>query len=241
MCAELNSRSVCSLRRKIAVPIDGLVGAHALEHGQAVVQGVGEHVGGGFAPGHELAVVPDEAVAVGHGHDWFSSFLREKCDFIAPGGAVKSAMERIWKPNVTVAAVIERDGRFLLVEEETDDGIRFNQPAGHLDEGESLVDAAAREALEETAHRFMPEYLVGIYQWRRPDGHHVPALRLRRPAARRRGRAGAGPRHPARPLADAGGNRGGAARHRSPLVMQCVRDYLAGRRFGLDLITHYET
>ncbi len=55
-------------------------------------------------------------------------------------------MDRLWKPNVTVAAVIERDGRFLLVEEETDDGIRFNQPAGHLDEGESLVDAAAREA-----------------------------------------------------------------------------------------------
>jgi hypothetical protein len=60
-------------------------------------------------------------------------------------------MNRVWKPNVTVAALIERDGRFLLVEEETEDGLRFNQPAGHLDEGESLVAACAREALEETA------------------------------------------------------------------------------------------
>ncbi len=74
----------------------------------------------------------------------------------------------IWKPNVTVAALIERDGRFLLVEEETDDGMRFNQPAGHLDEGESLVAACAREALEETAYAFTPTELVGVYQWPRP-------------------------------------------------------------------------
>src|SRR3990167_2277074 len=79
-------------------------------------------------------------------------------------------MNRIWKPNVTVAALIERDGRFLLVEEETDDGLRFNQPAGHLDEGESLATACAREALEETAWHFRPTALVGIYQWPRPQG-----------------------------------------------------------------------
>ena len=68
MCAELNSRSVCSLSRKMAVPLVGLVGAHALEHRQAVVQRMGQHVGGGVAPRHELAVVPDEAVAVCHRH-----------------------------------------------------------------------------------------------------------------------------------------------------------------------------
>src|SRR5574337_1821594 len=79
-------------------------------------------------------------------------------------------MDRIWKPNVTVAAVIEQAGRFLLVEEETVAGLRFHQPAGHLEAGESLVQAAAREALEETAHRFRPESLVGVYQWPRPDG-----------------------------------------------------------------------
>src|ERR1017187_6838565 len=79
-------------------------------------------------------------------------------------------MERIWKPNVTVAALIERDGRFLVVEEETDAGLCFNQPAGHLDEGESLVQACAREALEETAWHFVPTALVGMYQWPRPQG-----------------------------------------------------------------------
>src|SRR5512146_2276120 len=79
-------------------------------------------------------------------------------------------MSTIWKPNVTVAAVIERNGAFLLVEEETDDGIRFNQPAGHLDEGESLIAACSREALEETAWHFKPKALIGVYQWPRPQG-----------------------------------------------------------------------
>jgi len=71
-----------------------------------------------------------------------------------------------WKPNVTVAAVLERDGKFLLVEEETDEGIRFNQPAGHLECRESLTDAVIREALEETGYSFVPQYLIGIYNWR---------------------------------------------------------------------------
>ena len=84
--------------------------------------------------------------------------------------------ERIWKPNVTVAALIERDGHYLMVEEETDEGIRFNQPAGHLDEGESLIAACAREALEETAWHFAPAALVGIYQWTRPQGNALRAL-----------------------------------------------------------------
>ncbi len=68
-----------------------------------------------------------------------------------------------WKPSVTVAAVIERDGRYLLIEEHTPEGLRLNNPAGHLDPGESPEQACAREALEETAHRFRPTALVGIY------------------------------------------------------------------------------
>ncbi|MEW5888995.1 MAG: NUDIX hydrolase [Pseudomonadota bacterium] len=147
----------------------------------------------------------------------------------------------IWKPNVTVAAVVERDGRFLLVEEETDDGVRFNQPAGHLDEGESLLHAVAREALEETAHRFVPRFLLGIYQWRRPAGDltylrfafggEVTGLDAQRKLDR--GILRALWLTPAEIEAC-------RERHRSPLVMQCVADHLAGRRYGLELIKHYE-
>jgi 8-oxo-dGTP pyrophosphatase MutT (NUDIX family) len=149
-------------------------------------------------------------------------------------------MERSWKPNVTVAAVVERDGRFLVVEEETPDGLQFNQPAGHLEEGESLVEAAVREALEETAHVFVPEFIVGIYQWPRPQGD-LTYLRFAFGGAV--GEAIAG-----RQL-DAGivralwmtpdELRATRDRHRSPLILQCVEDWLAGRRFALDLIRHY--
>ena len=150
-------------------------------------------------------------------------------------------MNRVWKPNVTVAAIVEREGRFLLVEEETEDGVRFNQPAGHLDEGESLVAACAREALEETAWSFTPTGLVGVYQWPQPQGD-ITYLRFAFA-----GELGA---HDAGRELDAGIRRAvwmtpdeiGAAeqRHRSPLVWQCVSDYLVGRRFPLDLLRHYD-
>ena len=149
-------------------------------------------------------------------------------------------MDRVWKPNVTVAAVIEREGSFLLVEEETDDGLRFNQPAGHLETGESLIQAVAREALEETAHRFRPESLVGIYQWPRPDG----ALTYLRFAF-----AGSVAGVEAGRALDTGILRAvwmslaeveaTMERHRSPLVLQCIRDYLDGRRYPLEMIRHY--
>ena len=150
-------------------------------------------------------------------------------------------MNRIWKPNVTVAALIERNGSFLLVEEETEDGLRFNQPAGHLDEGESLVAACAREALEETAWSFAPTSLVGIYQWPRPQGD-ITYLRFAFS-----GELGA---HEEGRKLDAGIQRAvwmtqdeiraTTDRHRSPLVWQCVTDYLAGRRFPLELLRHYD-
>ncbi len=73
----------------------------------------------------------------------------------------------VWKPNVTVAAIVERDGRFLLVEEETSRGLRINQPAGHLEENESLIDAVKREVSEETGWLFEPEYLISTQIWRR--------------------------------------------------------------------------
>ena len=85
-------------------------------------------------------------------------------------------MNKRWKPSVTVAAIIERDGRYMLIEEHTPEGLRLNNPAGHLDPGESPEDGCAREALEETTHTFKPTELVGIY-----------ISRLQRPA--REGRA----------------------------------------------------
>ena len=72
----------------------------------------------------------------------------------------------IWKPNVTVAAVIEREGKFLLVEEDQQDlGVQLNQPAGHLEPLESIIQGCIRETLEETAYTFQPQWLIGIYQW----------------------------------------------------------------------------
>lgn len=142
---------------------------------------------------------------------------------------------------MTVAALIERDGRFLLVEEETDEGIRFNQPAGHLDEGESLVDACAREALEETAWHFRPTALVGVYQWPRPR-RDITYLRFAFVGE-------LGEEDSGRTL-DAGILRAVwltpaeieacRERHRSPLVLQCVRDWQSGRRYPLELIRHYD-
>src|SRR3970282_1659314 len=82
-----------------------------------------------------------------------------------------------WKPNVTVAAIVERDGSFLLVEEETAEGIRYNQPAGHLESGESLTDAVVRETLEETACHFTPTALIGVYQYHQ-QGSGVTYLRF---------------------------------------------------------------
>jgi len=143
-----------------------------------------------------------------------------------------------WKASVTVAAVIEAAGRFLLVEEIHEGARVLNQPAGHLDPGESLIDACVREVLEETAHRFLPEALVGVYRYlyapkditflrftfsgrsdgaeegRRLDREIVRTHWLTRDEIAAR-----------------------AAQHRTPLVLQCVDDYLAGRHFPLDVLS----
>ncbi len=146
----------------------------------------------------------------------------------------------IWKPHVTVAAVIEQDGKFLLVEEETDDGIRFNQPAGHWESGETLEQGVAREALEETAYHFSPECLLGIYRWAHPR-KDVIYLRF--------AFTGQVLGHEPQRRLDSGilravwmtpdEIRATAERHRSPLVLQCVEDYLAGKRYPLEIVTHY--
>ena len=148
-------------------------------------------------------------------------------------------IEREWKPNLTVAALIERDGRFLMVEEHTPEGLRFNQPAGHLEPGESLLEASVREVLEEAAHRFVPEYLVGVYQWTRPQGD-ITYLRFAyggQSLGEESGRAlDEGIVRALWMSVDA--LRASADRHRSPLVLQCVEDWLAGQRHPLALVHH---
>jgi ADP-ribose pyrophosphatase YjhB (NUDIX family) len=147
----------------------------------------------------------------------------------------------IWKPNVTVAAVIEREGKFLLVEEETAQGLKFNQPAGHWEPNETLVQATAREVLEETAWHFTPKHLLGIYRWH-SDNANVTYLRFAFCGE-------LGGHEPERTL-DKGIVRAiwmtpeeirtTQDRHRSPLILRCVEDYLAGKRYPLEIITHYD-
>ena len=142
-----------------------------------------------------------------------------------------------WKPNVTVAAVVERDGAFLLVEEQTAEGVRYNQPAGHLEAGESLLDAVIRETLEESAWRFTPAALVGVYQYHQADSG-ITYLRF--------AFTGELADHDTSRKLDTGivralwmpaaEIRACRAKHRSPLLMQCVDDYVAGRRYPLQLL-----
>jgi len=147
----------------------------------------------------------------------------------------------VWRPHVTVAAVVEQHGRYLLVEEQTEDGIRINQPAGHWEPGERLLDAVVREALEETAHAFVPTHLLGIYNWTRPAGD-ITYLRFAfigtvdKPLAGRQ--LDEGILRAVWMTYDE--MRADASRHRSPLVLRCVEDHRAGRRFPLDLLIHHE-
>ena len=146
----------------------------------------------------------------------------------------------IWKPNVVVAAMVERDGKFLLVEEEAGGQVVLNQPAGHLDEGESLIDAVVRETLEETAWHIEPTALLGVYRWPHP-AKPVTYLRfafIARALHEENGRA-----------LDHGclralwltpeQIRAERARLRSPQVERCLNDYLAGTRYPLDLLGEY--
>jgi 8-oxo-dGTP pyrophosphatase MutT (NUDIX family) len=153
-------------------------------------------------------------------------------------------MPVVWKPNVTVAAVVEHDGRFLLVEEDTPDGIRLNQPAGHLDPGETPLEGAIREALEETARVFTPQALLGIYMARSVSASSAserePVTYLRFAFVGTVGEA-----EPGRALdhgilrtlwLTADEIRARLPEHRSPLVMKCIDDYVAGQRFPLSVV-----
>jgi len=144
-----------------------------------------------------------------------------------------------WLPHVVVAAIVERDGKFLLVEEETAEGLRLNQPAGHWERGETLIEAVRREALEETAHHVEPTALLGCYttHYPRRDITYVRFAYI----------CDVTGFDPDRALdtgivravwLSADEIKASAIPHRSPLVLRCVNDYLSGRRYPLDFVHH---
>jgi len=146
-----------------------------------------------------------------------------------------------WRPDLTVASIVQRDDRFLIVEERISERLVFNQPAGHVEDGESIIAATIRETLEETAWHFVPRHLLGVYLWRNPntgrsflrvalsgdvDGHD-PQRRLDR------GIVAAHWMTREQLLAQ-------SARLRSPLVLRCIDDHLAGHQHDLDALTHID-
>lgn len=146
------------------------------------------------------------------------------------------------RPHITVAAVIEREGRFLLVEEQSGDRTVYNQPAGHLETGESLLEAVVRETQEETAWRFHPSALLGVYHWVSPE-NKVTYLRFCF--------TGECLDHDPHQALDTGIIRtwwltrdevmARTPQHRSPLVLRCIDDYRAGKRYPLELYTDIPT
>ena len=159
-------------------------------------------------------------------------------------------MTRFFKPSVTVAAVISHDfdgvQKFLLVEEETRDGLKLNNPAGHLDPGETPAQGCAREALEETAFHFVPTAMVGVYlsRFERAAAAKEESLDVTYLRFAFCGELGA---HIEGRELDTGivrtlwltpdEIRQSTDRHRSPLLLRCVEDYLAGKRYPLEMVT----
>jgi 8-oxo-dGTP pyrophosphatase MutT (NUDIX family) len=197
---------------------------------------------------HEWAVTVEDRLA----RRWRALFLDARAVKAMPPWPPSfdnQPMQERWKPSVTVAAIIARQHRglsqYLLVEEMTPEGLRLNNPAGHLDPGESPIEACAREALEETAHLFVPTALVGVYLSRfergragqaREDitylrfafcgelGELQPGLNLDEGIVRTVWMS------PEEILAS-------AHLHRSPLLVRCMQDHLAGRRYPLELLS----
>ena len=142
-----------------------------------------------------------------------------------------------FRPDITVAALVERAGRFLMVEERIQRRLVLNQPAGHVEEREDPIAAVIRETREETAWRFEPQHLLGVYLWRNPaNGRTTVRFAFTGSVSDHR---------PSQPL-DQGIERThwltrdelllDAARLRSPLVLRCVDDYLEGRRLPLETV-----
>ena len=145
----------------------------------------------------------------------------------------------IWKPHATVAAMVERDGKFLLVKEKVDGNIVFNQPAGHLNPGESMIDAVIRETLEETQYEYTPTGLQGIYRFvpnENSDTTYIRYLFRGNIGRNLKGRLDEG-------IISANWMsydeiKACREHHRSPLVLQCIEDYLNKQPYPLDIFSH---
>jgi 8-oxo-dGTP pyrophosphatase MutT (NUDIX family) len=149
-----------------------------------------------------------------------------------------AAIEPRWAPDVTVATVVVRDGRLLVVEESIDGQLLLNQPAGHLEPGESLAEAALRETLEETGWTVRLTAFIGSYLWTAGNGRSFLRFAFAAEALEH---------DPARSLDDGivqalwlqpEALRDAGARLRSPLVWQVAADYLAGQRHPLSAVRH---
>ncbi len=146
-----------------------------------------------------------------------------------------------WSAHVVVASIVERDGRFLLVEErvKNEGPTVLNQPAGHWEAGETLVEAAVRETLEETGWEVRPTALLGLYEFKPPELEYTflriafIAEAVQHHADRALDHGIVGP-----VWLDDNALRAQQARHRSPSVMRCVEDYRKGLRYPLDMIAH---
>jgi 8-oxo-dGTP pyrophosphatase MutT (NUDIX family) len=142
----------------------------------------------------------------------------------------------IWKPDVTVAAVIERDSKFLLVEERIRGRLVLNQPAGHLEDGESLLQAVARETLEETAWSFTPQWLLGIYQWRSAQGRSTLRFAFVGSVHARDDRRQLDPPVIATHWLTHAEVLARQGTLRTPLVLRCINDYRRGVRLPLEAL-----
>ena len=182
-------------------------------------------------------MIPDqEAQAASPPADRMSQAARPANESVQPANDAVGPAARPRRPAITVATIIERERRFLVIEEQTRSGLRLNQPAGHVEVGESIAAAATRETLEETGWRVQPTALVGVYHWQSPfNGTYVRFTFAAEPRV-----------HESKRALDAGIVRALwltydeiAERrhlHRSPFVLRSLEDYLGGRRWPLGLI-----
>jgi 8-oxo-dGTP pyrophosphatase MutT (NUDIX family) len=150
-------------------------------------------------------------------------------------------MDMTWKPHVTVAAVAELQGRFLLVQERAAGKLVLNQPAGHLEDGESLLAAVRREVLEETAWHFEPQAIIGIYRWRHPEtGITFVRFTFSGTVLTHDHERDIDPDIEQVVWLSDAGIRLQQDRLRSPLVLACIDDYLAGRSWPLEILADLE-